>query len=652
MNRFISLTGLKWRDSAASHLSVTAVFLALVTTLTAQQPPEFQSAQWTLGPSGKTKLTAGQNGALTKSAGISTLWDAGAVAGNRILRDGGVSFKGLAGGVSHFAVGLNLVDSNELNTDIDHAILLLSNNTAQVYHGAAAGVSLGSFTNQTEFTIRRVGSQVLFFKDNDLMHTSTTASVGIMSVDCSFYKPGSQMTSCLIATGDLDNDGMPDAWEEKQLPASHSWNDVVAFLRSGGVDFAGDADQDETSNFEEYESGTSASDPLSRTEPVVWPRDGAYQLNTSLTTDKGGIKKQTPGTTAVYNSRAFASKYIKEDGLLVFRLTPGTIATVGLNTSNVMTTVSAPDVEWAISTTTTGTYTINANAAAPTLAAPVNSYTAETIFAIQRKAGQVQFLKDGVVIHAALAWSSEPLYPNVWLSSPGAQLTLARLDTGDMDEDGLPDIWERSYLPPDSGWSALQAFKPGEHADDTDLVNGQKVSTGDNVSNGSEFISGTSPIDPLSRADAVNWGSGMLNVITTVGNTNGGLTKTSTSTTYNARALATKGILEDGLVAFQVSGIGVMTFGLNTSNVMPLATSVTPDVEWAFITTATGTYTIKANPTAIAPPTGLGTYTSNMRPITWTSPLSESARQGAASCRRLGIMSGTCRAPSLKPTEW
>jgi hypothetical protein len=163
MNRFISLTGLKWRDSVVRHLPVTVVFLALVAASTAQQPPEFQSAQWTRGPLGNANLTVGQNGALTKSAGGSTLWNAGAVAGNRILRDGGVSFKGLAGGVSQFAVGLNLVDSNELNSDIDHAIWLLSNNTAQVYHGAAPGVSLGSFTNQTEFTIRRVGSQVLFF---------------------------------------------------------------------------------------------------------------------------------------------------------------------------------------------------------------------------------------------------------------------------------------------------------------------------------------------------------------------------------------------------------------------------------------------------------------------------------------------------------
>ena len=85
MNRFISLTGLKWRDSVASHLSFTAVFLALVTALAAQQPPEFQSAQWTRGPLGNANLTLGQNGALTKSAGGSTLWNAGAVAGNRII---------------------------------------------------------------------------------------------------------------------------------------------------------------------------------------------------------------------------------------------------------------------------------------------------------------------------------------------------------------------------------------------------------------------------------------------------------------------------------------------------------------------------------------------------------------------------------------
>jgi hypothetical protein len=142
MNRFIFLTGLKWRDSVGRHLLVVAVFLVSITASTAQQPPEFQSAQWTRGPLGITNFTVGLNGALTKSAGGSTLWNAGAVASNRILRDGGVTFKGLAGGASQFAVGLNLVDSNELNSDIDHAICLLSNNTAQVYHGATAGVSL------------------------------------------------------------------------------------------------------------------------------------------------------------------------------------------------------------------------------------------------------------------------------------------------------------------------------------------------------------------------------------------------------------------------------------------------------------------------------------------------------------------------------
>jgi hypothetical protein len=135
MNRFIFCTCLKWRDAVARHLFVTAVLFALVTALTAQQSPEIQSAQWICGSFGPANLILCQNQTSTKSVEGTPLWNAGEVAGSRILRNGGISFKKCAGGISRFAEQLNLIDSNKLKTDINHVIWLLLNNTAQVYHG-------------------------------------------------------------------------------------------------------------------------------------------------------------------------------------------------------------------------------------------------------------------------------------------------------------------------------------------------------------------------------------------------------------------------------------------------------------------------------------------------------------------------------------
>ena len=83
MNRFIFCTCLKWPDSVDHHLLVAAVLFALVTTLTARQPPEIQLAQWICGLFGPANRTLGQNQTSTKSVEGTPPLNAGAVAGSR-----------------------------------------------------------------------------------------------------------------------------------------------------------------------------------------------------------------------------------------------------------------------------------------------------------------------------------------------------------------------------------------------------------------------------------------------------------------------------------------------------------------------------------------------------------------------------------------
>lgn len=606
-----------------ANLVICVVLLGAVQANGQQRPPELQSVNWVPGSSGFL-APSGNVGTLTKNGGGTTAaWNAGAVSGQRILRDGQVTFKVTA--ASQMTVGLSLVSANEGNAEIDFAINVLPTNIAQVYQNGSAGASLGPYTTTTEFSIRRTGSKIEYLKDGFVLNTSTLVSAGSLTVDCSMAKLNSAITSAQIATGDLDNDGMADNWEEGQLPPLHSWADVTNFLPGN------DSDLDGVSNLVEFQTGTLATDSLSRSVPMNWLRAVTSQLNTDLTANAGGIVKLAPGYATQYDARAFASQAIAEDGQMMFKVTPGTSMTVGLNTSDVMPNPTiavpfpAPDLEWAIITADNGTFFVKPNAAnVPSSAVAIAdsrwAYTSDTVFCIRRTAGQIQFLKDGVVMHTAAAASVGPLYPNVWLSSPTAELTLARIDTGDMDNDLLSDVWERQHLRPDSGWNDLLGFTPIGNSDGNVIINHQPVSSGDTISNADELRDGTSPIDPLSKSESVVWRSDGVNALVPSGSTLGELTKSSSTAGYNARAFGTQVILEDGLVVFQVSGNGVMTLGLNASNVMPLATNGTPsttilapDQEWAFTTTAAGTYTVKPNAAVVTPTVALNTYNADTR---------------------------------------
>lgn len=558
-------------------------------------------------------ITDVSSGSLQKNAGGSTAWNACATGNKAILRDGYVQFKAVPG--SQARLGLSLVSTSD--GGIDYAIEVKPSGTSTtvgtaqvVLNGSAPAnntlspndAQLGNYDSTTTFTIQRFGSVITFSNSSSGYSRSyESKSTSKVLVDCSFYKQGSAISEAKVYIDDADNDYMPDSWEGSYLPPLHDLNSIRAFKPEW------DVDNDGISNLEEFVSGTSASDSLSQTEIVTWPTGGS----TVLTLNPGGIKKQTPGTTATYNAKAIATNVIEEDGQFVFRITPGTITTVGLNTTN--TSSASTDLEWAIITAVNGGFVIRHNGTTFTPVDPLDNYTADTVFAIRRTAGYIQFFKDGteVLVSVTSLGSSGPLYPSVWLSSPTAELTMARIDDGNIDNDELPDVWERAFLPPNSGFRDIERFAASNNADEYVIVNDAPATSGDEVRNGAEFIGGTSPIDSLSRSDPVDWSSKQK--LTILDGGNGGLDNTNTAATYTARAMGARPILGDGVFAFQVSTLGVGTFGLNTSNVMPPDSSVTVDVEWGFITSAAGTYQIKPNGTPISPPAAFNKYNSNTR---------------------------------------
>lgn len=528
-------------SSLVGYFPIAWIFL-LCATAQAQSPSELQTVSWTSG----TNVELLSGGAVRKNAGTTNTWNAGARSTLQLLRDGRVEFKVTAG--SLLAIGLNLADKSNNYYDLDHSIRLIDATHAQAYEGnnlgtasTAAGASV-TYDADTVFIIRRRGSIVDYWKravvsgvfTDTLMHTSTVPSAGSVMVDCSFYTVDSKITSCQIYTGDLDNDGLPDAWESAYLPPDHGWNDLNAFTATG------QADGDGISNLDEFLSGTSPTDELSRADAVDWLRDAAHQTNTSLSAlTAGGIEKTTPGTTAAYNAKAFASKSILEDGMLTFRVTAGTITTVGL--SSTMSSTASTDFEWAFVTAVDGTFDIKPNTTAVSPITSIGAYTADTLFTIQRERGQVRFLKDGVLVHSATLKSYGQLYPIVWLSSPAAKVTMARLYNGDVDGDLMTDDWELRYLPVEAGRTELDAFLPGGHAD------------GDAWANIEEFYDGTNPLFDSGYSTNVGWvPSSTTNVQLVAGSKDGVKKIAGGSSWLNADAVGTPLMQQTGRLAFTV----------------------------------------------------------------------------------------------------
>ncbi|TLD71655.1 hypothetical protein FEM03_05820 [Phragmitibacter flavus] len=496
----------------------------------------------------------GIEGGLMKTSGANNTYNADAISVKKIIGDGRVTFKASAG--SHFLLGFNVLNTNQGYQDIDYAWHPQNGGTMlSIYESGATIRTVGTWDANTVLSIERVGDTVRYWKNGDMVHVSTTKSTGPLIVDTAFYTLNSSATEAYYVTGDLDGDELLDSWELAQLGSGATLSDLEGFLGTG------DADGDGMSNLQEYRDGTDPSSNLSQFQPIVW----TSHVN-SAQGSLGGLKKISGG--GGWNGGAVGRTKILGDGKVRFKSLAGSHLALGFNAVNLDNTWQ--DLDYAWHPQSSGTLGIYENGSHKF---NVGNWNANTVLAIERIGDTIRYWKDGLIVYVSATKTTSPLLVDAALDSTNAELTEAYYITGDLDDDGMPDIWEIAQLGIEVTLSDLEDFIATGDAD------------GDGVSNLQEYLDETDPLSNLSKSSSIVWTS---HINTESQGAEGGLKKTFGGNAYDADAVSIQLIPGDGSVTFQGIPGSRLLVGLNNLN----TTRAFEELEHAIFFHSTGAFEV------------------------------------------------------------
>ncbi len=152
------------------------------------------------------------------------------------------------------AVGLTYANDTRADTDLEYAVVLTATGAFVQCPELLSDLALGSYTASTVYAIRRIGAVVEFSVDGVVVYRSSTPCEGDMLVDCSLSTLNHQTGSVFAFSGDVDADGLPDAWELQYLPLN-----ATLLALEGQTSQVDGPDSDGVSLIDEYKYGTSAA---------------------------------------------------------------------------------------------------------------------------------------------------------------------------------------------------------------------------------------------------------------------------------------------------------------------------------------------------------------------------------------------------------
>lgn len=125
-------------------------------------------------------------------------WNAAARSIDPIVGNGQYQFK-VPEDVVGVVTGFNDASTNEGYLEIDYGLFLHTGTFVVMENGAVRGVP-GTFDSTDVFTIRRLGTQVAYYKNSTKVYTSLTPSSGPLVADCSLYLAGDSIVDAVVSS--------------------------------------------------------------------------------------------------------------------------------------------------------------------------------------------------------------------------------------------------------------------------------------------------------------------------------------------------------------------------------------------------------------------------------------------------------------------
>ncbi len=133
---------------------------------------------------------------ITKNASMG--WgNGGAASLETFAGDGGVKF--VVTQTNTFRMcGLSSANPDDNWASIEYAIFLLTNGRIRVYESGVYKGNFGSYKIGDRFTVERVGSAIVYKKNDAVFYTSVTPTDAGLMVDCSIYNGGGEISDAIF----------------------------------------------------------------------------------------------------------------------------------------------------------------------------------------------------------------------------------------------------------------------------------------------------------------------------------------------------------------------------------------------------------------------------------------------------------------------
>jgi len=464
-----------------------------------------------------------ENDSLIKTS--ATGWNSGAVSVQTIPGDGAVEFAAVSTD-TYRMLGLSNSNASASYDTIGYAIYLRTDGTLSVYENGTHRGRFGTYQNTDVLRVERIGSTVVYKRNEAIFYTSAVPSTGALLADAALRDSAARFNDARIigvpaVASDTDGDGIPDDWETINGLDYLNSSDAIQDLDGNGI-----------SNLEEYQRDIEPR-PSVGGIPIAWiDRVGVTVENATL------IKTGTTG----WNSGAASVRTIPGDGAVEFAaVSTDTYRMLGLSNSNA--SASYDTIGYAIYLRTDGTLSVYENG---TNRGRFGTYQGTDVLRVERIGSTVVYKRNGEIFYTSVIPSVGTLLADAALRDAAARFNDARIigvpaAASDTDGDGIPDDWEKA--------NGLDHLDSSDAAQDLDR---------DGISNLEMYqydigsAVGGAPIAWTDRVDV------------TVENTN--LIKTGT-TGWNSGAASVQTIPGDGAVEFAaVSTDTYRMLGLSNSN--------------------------------------------------------------------------------------